>query len=121
MWLIKRDIIDVGILGATRTILGLDAQEALDNVKHEAILNSLREIGVGKWAYSYITAFLGDRTTTFRFGGINNPMIYLGTRRTTQGAALSPFLFKCTMKNLMGDLNNIKLLRHAIYTDDVTT
>lgn len=92
----------------TRAILGLDLTKAFDNIKHEAILTSLEQMGVGKRTYAYVQNFLTDRTAQITIGGVTSDDIPLGSRGTPQGSVLSPFLFNATMIGLPKKLNEIE-------------
>lgn len=56
---IKHQILDARGRGTgLKAILGLDLTKAFDNIKHSAILENLRDLGVGHKAYTYIRDFL---------------------------------------------------------------
>ncbi|XP_077492441.1 uncharacterized protein LOC144103652 [Amblyomma americanum] len=63
-----------------KAILGLDLKKAFGNVKHEAILTELQEIGVGGRNYNYIKNFLTDRTSKIRYQDLESEEIELGNR-----------------------------------------
>ncbi|KAG0445091.1 hypothetical protein HPB47_023760 [Ixodes persulcatus] len=114
---IKHQILDArGRAAGLKAILGLDLTKAVDNVTHKAVLENLRDLGVGRKAYTYVRDFLSNRTAKLTIGDIKSEKIELGSR----GSVLSPFLFIVAMIGLPKILDKIKGLNHGLYADDVT-
>ncbi|KAM7300314.1 uncharacterized protein ISCGN_020878 [Ixodes scapularis] len=104
----------------TRAVLGLDLTKAFDNIKHNAVLAGLEQLGVGARTYAYIQDFLTNRTARISIGGATSEEIPMGVRGTPQGSVLSPFLFNTAMLGLPERLEAIGGLQHSIYADDIT-
>lgn len=104
----------------TRAVLGLDLTKAFDNIKHNAVLAGLEQLGVGDRTYAYIQDFLTSRTARISIGGATSAEIPMGGRGTPQGSVLSPFLFNTAMLGLPEHLKAIDGLHHSIYADDIT-
>ncbi|KAM7297460.1 hypothetical protein ISCGN_022611 [Ixodes scapularis] len=104
----------------TRAVLGLDLTKAFDSIKHEAVLDNLEKLGVGKRMYHYVQDFLNERTAKITIGGVESDDIRLGGRGTPQGSVLSPYLFNVAMIGLPEKLEKIEGLYHSIYADDIT-
>ncbi|KAM7287140.1 hypothetical protein ISCGN_030834 [Ixodes scapularis] len=118
---IKHQILDArGRTAGLKAILGLDLTKAFDNVTHKAVLENLRDLGVGRKAYTYVRDFLSNRTAKLSIGDIKSEEIELGSRGTPQGSVLSSFLFNVAMIGLPKILDKIKGLNHSLYADDVT-
>ncbi|KAM7293672.1 hypothetical protein ISCGN_023270 [Ixodes scapularis] len=79
----------------TKAILGLDLTKAFDNIIHDAVLDNLRALAVGKRTYEYIQNFLSGRKARLAVGGVESEDICLGGKGTPQGS-------------------------HSIYADDIT-
>ncbi|KAM7285205.1 hypothetical protein ISCGN_032163 [Ixodes scapularis] len=109
-----------GLAAGLKAILALDLTKAFDNVTHKAVLENLRDLGVGRKAYTYVRDFLSNRTTKLSIGDIKSEEIELGSRGTPEGSVLSPFLFNVAMIGLPKILDKIKGLNHSLYADDVT-
>lgn len=83
---IKHQILDArGRTAGLKAILGLDLTKAFDNVTHKAVLENLRDLGVGRKAYTYVRDFLSNRTAKLSIGDIKSEEIELGSRGTPQG------------------------------------
>ncbi|KAM7307675.1 hypothetical protein ISCGN_011311 [Ixodes scapularis] len=104
----------------TRVILGLDLTKAFDTIRHDAVLQNLEKLGVGRRTFNYIQDFLSDRTAQISIGGVTSDDINLGGRGTPQGSVLSPYLFNVAMIELPAKLRKIEGLHHSIYADDIT-
>ncbi|KAM7284146.1 hypothetical protein ISCGN_001248 [Ixodes scapularis] len=104
----------------TRVILGLDLTKAFDTIRHDAVLENLEKLGVGRRTFNYIQDFLSDRTAQISIGGVTSDDINLGGRGTPQGSVLSPYLFNVAMIELPAKLSKIEGLHHSIYADDIT-
>lgn len=104
----------------TRIILGLDLEKAFDNVRHDAILENLHELGVGARTFNYIRDFLSGRKAHFQVGGLHSHDFPLGNKGTPQGSVLSPFLFNVAMLKLPHQLAQVPQLHHSLYADDIT-
>ncbi|KAG0433116.1 hypothetical protein HPB47_020203, partial [Ixodes persulcatus] len=104
----------------TRVILGLDLTKAFDTIRHDAVLENLERLGVGRRTFNYIQDFLSDRTAQISIGGVTSDDINLGGRGTPQGSVLSPYLFNVAMIELPAKLSKIEGLQHSIYADDIT-
>ncbi|KAG0427692.1 hypothetical protein HPB47_025277 [Ixodes persulcatus] len=97
-----------------KAILGLDLTKAFDKVTHKAVLENLRDLGVGRKAYTYVRDFLSSRTAKLTIG------VWPPTRWGDFGLVLSPFPFNVAMIGLPKILDKIKVLNHSLYSDDVT-
>ncbi|KAG0431110.1 hypothetical protein HPB47_022089 [Ixodes persulcatus] len=104
----------------TKAILGLDLTKAFDNILHDAVLDNLRALAVGKRTYAYIQDFLSGRKARLAVGGVESEDICLGGKGTPQGSVLSPYLFNVAMTCLPAELEKIAGLQHSIYADDIT-
>ncbi|XP_037518250.1 uncharacterized protein LOC119395029 [Rhipicephalus sanguineus] len=104
----------------TKALLGLDVEQAFDNIRHQAILTAISEHNLGTRFYQYVNAFLEDRTATLRIGEHVSQSFDLGDKGTPQGSVLSPFLFNLAMAKLSRALGEIADVEHTIYADDVT-
>ncbi|KAM7306823.1 hypothetical protein ISCGN_010482 [Ixodes scapularis] len=104
----------------TRVILGLDLTKAFDTIRHDAVLENLEKLGVGRRTFNYIQDFLSDRTAQISIGGVTSDDINLGGRGTPQGSVLLPYLFNVAMIELPAKLSKIEGLHHSIYADDIT-
>ncbi|KAM7285690.1 uncharacterized protein ISCGN_032577 [Ixodes scapularis] len=103
----------------TRVILGLDHTKAFDTIRHDAVLENLEKLGVGRRTFNYIQDFLSDRTAQISIGDITSD-INLGGRGTPQDSVLSPYLYNVAMIELPAKLSKIEGLHHSIYADDIT-
>ncbi|KAM7282122.1 hypothetical protein ISCGN_002272 [Ixodes scapularis] len=103
----------------TRVILGLDLTKAFDTIRHDAVLENLEKLGVGRRTFNYIQDFLSDRTAQISIGGVTSDDINLSGRGTPQGSVLSPYLFNVAMIELPVKLSKIEGLHHSIYADDI--
>ncbi|KAM7282580.1 hypothetical protein ISCGN_002726 [Ixodes scapularis] len=118
---IKHQILDVlGRAAGLKAILGLDLTKAFDNVTHKAVLEYLRDLGVGRKAYAYVQYFLSNRTAKLTIGDKKSEEVELGSRGTPQGSVLFHFLFNVAMIGLPKILDKIKGLNHSLYADDLT-
>ncbi|KAG0410905.1 hypothetical protein HPB47_011969 [Ixodes persulcatus] len=104
----------------TKAILGLDLTKAFDNIIHDAVLDNLRALAVGKRTYEYIQDFLSGRKARLAVGEVESEDICLGGKGTPQGSVLSPYLFNVAMICLPAKLEKIAGLQHTIYADDIT-
>ncbi|KAM7282712.1 hypothetical protein ISCGN_002836 [Ixodes scapularis] len=104
----------------TKAILGLDLTKAFDNIIHDAVLDNLRALAVGKRTYEYIPNFLSRRKARLAVGGVESEDNCLGGKGTPQGSVLSPYLFNVAMICLPAKLEKIAGLQHSIYADDIT-
>ncbi|KAM7310567.1 hypothetical protein ISCGN_007475, partial [Ixodes scapularis] len=104
----------------TKAILGLDLTKAFDNIIHDAVLDNLRALAVGKRTYEYIQNFLSRRKARLAVGGVESEDICLGGKGTPQGSVLSLYLFSVAMICLPAKLEKIAGLQHRIYADDIT-
>ncbi|KAG0413670.1 hypothetical protein HPB47_009191 [Ixodes persulcatus] len=91
-----------------------------DNIRHDAVLENLERLGVGRRTYNYVHDFLSDRTAQISFGGVTSEEIKLGGRGTPQGWAFSPYFFNVIMIGLPARLSKIEALHHRMYSDDIT-
>ncbi|KAG0419271.1 hypothetical protein HPB47_004234 [Ixodes persulcatus] len=107
------------VIARHAAVLGLDLTKAFDNIKHNAVLVSLEQLGVGAQTYPYIQDFLTNRTARISIGGATSEEIPMGDRSTPQGSVLSPFVFSTAMLGLPERLEVIGGLQHSIYTDDI--
>ncbi|XP_049518660.1 uncharacterized protein LOC125943408 [Dermacentor silvarum] len=119
MLMLKYELMD-RITRDTRAILALDLEKAFDRVNHSHILDSIRQAGLGKRFYNYVSSFLRDRTATIQLGSMGSKQFNLGPRGTPQGAVISPFLFNLSMRGLLRQLSQIEGISHAFYADDIT-
>ncbi|XP_072142282.1 uncharacterized protein [Dermacentor andersoni] len=100
--------------------MALDFNKAFDNVTNNAIMNALSDLNVGERIYSYIKAFLADRTAKIPFASINSDTLQLGNKCTPQVSVLSPFQINITLMPMATLLAAIPNLSSALYTDDIT-
>ncbi|KAG0444526.1 hypothetical protein HPB47_013699 [Ixodes persulcatus] len=93
---------------------------AFDTIRHDAVLENLEKLVVGRRTFHYIQDFLSDRTAQIPIGGVASDDINLGGRGTPQGSVLSPYLFNVAMIELPAKLSEIEGLHHSICADDIT-
>ncbi|XP_075525011.1 uncharacterized protein LOC142557205 [Dermacentor variabilis] len=105
---------------STKAILGLDLKKAFDNVKHAAILESIRALGLGERTYDYVRDFLTGRHARIVIGGLESQDIDIGCTGTPQGSVISPMLFNIVLLGLPQKLAEIEGLHHSLYADDIT-
>lgn len=74
----------------TKAILGLDLTKAFDNNIHDAVLDNLRALAVGKQTYEYIQDFMSERKARLAVGGVEFEDICLGGKGTPQGSGALP-------------------------------
>ncbi|KAK7955236.1 hypothetical protein PG988_015930 [Apiospora saccharicola] len=74
------------------TIMSLDIRGAYDNVRIEALIETLRAKGIPEWLVRVIESFLRDRRTTVRIPGYQSGE-YCIDIGIPQGSPLSPILF----------------------------
>ena len=74
----------------------LNIKGAFDYVTHEAILQALREVGIGGRLYEWIRSYLTGRSIYMSTHDGDTPQ-HLVTRGVPQGGVLSPILFNITL------------------------
>ncbi|XP_077523180.1 uncharacterized protein LOC144134061 [Amblyomma americanum] len=82
-------------------------------------MSGLVDVNCGPKTYSYIKDFLTLRQAVLNLGSFRSEPITLGPLGTPQGAVLSSLIFNLAIKDLLSQLQNIKGVQHAIYTDDI--
>lgn len=115
-----KEVIDNAPQQGENIILTLDIKGAFDNVSHQAILEGLEALHCGQRVYSYVHAFLSDRTATVGLGSIRSDVIKVPNKGTPQGSVISPLLFNVAMVGLAHELHRIDGIHHAMYADDIT-
>ncbi|XP_072145083.1 putative nicotine oxidoreductase [Dermacentor andersoni] len=119
MFQLKHHIVD-NPTQSIKSILALDLKKALDNVKHAAILESIRTLGQGERMYDYIPDFLTGRRARIAIGGLEPQDIGIGCTGTPQGSMISPMLFNLVLLGLSRKLAQIEGLHHSFSADDIT-
>ncbi|XP_072143714.1 uncharacterized protein [Dermacentor andersoni] len=69
----------------TKALLGLDVEQAFENIEHQAILKAISDHNLGTCIYRYVKVFLQDRTATLRIGDHVSESFELGDKGTPQG------------------------------------
>lgn len=100
-----KEVIDNAPQQGENIILTLDIKGAFDNVSHQAILEGLEALHCGQRVYSYVHAFLSDRTATVGLGSIRSDVIKVPNKGTPQGSVISPLLFNVAMVGLAHELH----------------
>lgn len=119
LWLLKQDVLDNNTRD-TQAILALDLEKAFDRVRHDHILETISEVGLGNKFHAYVTSFLSDRQALLTAGELHGGPYKIGPKGTPQGAVLSPFLFNLAMIRLARVLDRQPGIRYTMYADDIT-
>ncbi|XP_075526250.1 uncharacterized protein LOC142557953 [Dermacentor variabilis] len=91
--LLKEDLIDHPSTRSKSSILAIDVKGALDNVRHEAILCNLEDLGCGSRTYDNVRNFLTGRTATVGIYNLRSDSFRLPSKGTPQGSVISLLLF----------------------------
>ncbi|XP_077491770.1 uncharacterized protein LOC144102351 [Amblyomma americanum] len=98
----------------------LDIQGALDNIRHEAILEALHIMSISNNLLQYVRGFLADRRGCVRLGNVTSSLRHIW-RGVPLWSVLSPLLVNAVLALLPNFLpKDLRLPIHvAIYADDI--
>lgn len=94
----------------------LDIKSAFDSITHNAIFESLEELGLGGHIYRWLTSYLDGRYIYISTEA-GDTRLFPVTRGVPQGGVLSPTLFQLPLISLVKKLPNT--IHASLYADDI--
>lgn len=117
-------VIDSVDIGDKAIGIFMDLTKAFDSVCHLKLLNSISNLGVSRYAFSWFESYLSNRSQYVEITHLNNHNQLINIQSPSssihygvpQGSILGPLLFICYMKGLPRLFNFDKM---TLYADDI--